>query len=233
MISLNSEQEPSDILGKIRKAEETIEEALWKAVKDLDRQRELKTYREVKALLASLSELSPKMEKERDRVLAYCLIRIDATLTKLGASDHDAAVRRTREALETAERSEDQTQITRCALAYGIRLLNSGKLPEAEEQFSRVILMAEEHPDNKEIQKVLGGTFIVRAHILQGKSIYDQALHILKEAITVLSPVEDHAGLAQANKLLAQIYSGLGDKPSSDQCRARAKEYQEKAKLRS
>ncbi len=228
--SLNREQEPNDILKKIKKAEETIEEALWKAVQDFDRQKELETYQQVETLLVSLSGLSPEMERERDRVLAYCLLRIDDTLIRLGAMDNDAALERTREALETAERSEDQTQIARCALAYGTRLLNAERLPEAEEQFSRVILMAEEHPDNEDIQQVLGWAFLVRAHILLGKSLYDQAIHVLKEAIAVLAPIKNYAGLARANKLMAQTYTSLGDKPSADECRARAKEYHEKAK---
>ena len=224
---MNLEQEPIEVL---RKAEEAIEEALWKAVQDLDHQGALETYRQVKALIVSLSGLSPEMEKERDRVLAYCLMRINNTLVKLGAKDVDAALIRTREALETAERSEDPTQIARCALAHGTQLLNSGRIPEGEEQFSRVILMAEEHPDNEEIQQVLGWTFIVRGQILQGKSLYDQAIHVLKEAIEVLAPIENNAGLAKANELMAHVYSSLGDQSSSEQCRIRAKEYQEKAK---
>ena len=224
---MNLEQEPIEVL---RKAEEAIEEALWKAVQDLDHQGALETYRQVKSLIVSLSGLSPEMEKERDRVLAFCLIRIDSTLATLGAKDTDAALIRTREALKTAERSEDPTQIARCALAHGTRLLNSGRIPEGEEQFSRVILMAEEHSDNEEIQQVLGWTFIVRGHILQGKSLYDQAIHVLKEAIAVLAPIENYAGLAKANKLMARLYASLGDSSSAKECRTRAKEYRAKAK---
>jgi len=103
-----------EITKKLEEAEEKIETAIWDAVNDGDLERELKTYTEVKEFLVGLSNLDEKLLKEKNRILAYCLMRIDNTLVGLG--DSEKALERTKESLDFAEKSENIVQIARSAL---------------------------------------------------------------------------------------------------------------------
>ena len=169
----------SEKLKQIKEAEEKIEEALWKAVKDDDHKAELKEYREAEAILRGIEGLTEENDKKRKGILAYCLMRIDNALIEL--DETVGAVERTKEALEIAKESEDIVQIARCSLAHGTRLLSEGEIPQAEMQFTRIIKLAEKNKENSELQQVLAWTYIVRGHILMGKSLYDQAVYLLEE----------------------------------------------------
>ncbi|MCK5159646.1 MAG: hypothetical protein KAR08_10840, partial [Candidatus Heimdallarchaeota archaeon] len=68
-----------EIKKKLVEAEEKIETALWDAVKDENLEKELKVYKEVESFLLTLSNLDDNLMKERNRILAYCLMRIDNT----------------------------------------------------------------------------------------------------------------------------------------------------------
>ena len=220
-------QNQDEILGKLKQAEETIETALWQAVKDSNHEVELQRYQEVKDYLLSLSGLPSDLTQERDRILSYCLMRIDNVLVELG--DSTDAVNRAREALDVAKRSGNPIQLARCALAYGTRLLNVGDLSSAESQFKLVNELAEKYPNDKDIQQTLGWALIVRGHILNGKSLYTQALKVLKEAEEICLSIDNYAGLAQVNGLLAQVYGNLNQPVRVAECKKKAEAYQKKA----
>lgn len=215
-------------LNQIKEAEEKIEEALWKAVEDGNHKAELKEYRETEIILKGIEGLTEENDKKRKGILAYCLMRIDNVLVDLDESK--GAVERTKEALEIAEESEDVIQIARCTLAYGIRLLGEGNIPQAEMQFTRVNKLAEENKENSEIQQVLAWAYIVRGHILMGKSLYDQAVHVLEEAIAICMSIENYAGLAAANRVLINAYKSLSETKKAEEAKQSADFYQEKAK---
>lgn len=218
----------SEKLKQIKEAEEKIEVALWKAVQDGNHKAELKEYRDAATTLNSIEGLTEENDKKRKGILAYCLMRIDNALVELDESV--GAVERTKEALKIAEESEDIIQITRCTLAYGIRLLGEGNIPQAEMQFTRVNKLAEENKENSEIQQVLAWTYIVRGHILMGKSLYDQAVSVLEEAIAICISIENYAGIAAANKVLINAYNSLGETKKAEKAKQSADIYQEKAK---
>jgi len=218
----------SEKLEQVKEAEEKIEVALWKAVKDDDHEAELKEYREAEAILRGIEGLTEENDKKRKGILAYCLMRIDNVLVELNESTE--AVERTKEALEIAKESEDLIQIARCSLAHGTRLLNDGNIPQAEMQFTRVIKLAEENQENSEIQQVLAWTYIVRGHILMGKSLYEQAVYVLEEAIAIGISIENYAGIAAANRVLISAYNNLGEKEKAEKAKQSADYYQEKAK---
>ncbi|UCG01557.1 MAG: hypothetical protein JSW11_18330 [Candidatus Heimdallarchaeota archaeon] len=220
-------QTKEEILGKLRRAEDKIESALWQAVKDSNHEEELQLYKEVRDFLLSLLNLQSDLAQERDRILSYCLMRIDNTLVELG--DNTNAVDRAREAFEVAQRSGNDVQLARCSLAYGTRLLNSGDLPAAESQFKLVYELAERYPNDKDIQQTLGWALIVRGHILNGKSLYTQALTVLEEAEGICLSIENYAGIAQVNGLLVQVYGNLNDPERAEVCKKKAEKYQKRA----
>jgi hypothetical protein len=220
-------QNKAELLAKLKQAEEIIEAALWQAVKDSNHEVELQKYQEVKDYLLSLSGLTSDLTQERDRILSYCLMRIDNALVELG--DSSDTVNRTKEAFDVAQRSGNAVQFARCALAYGTRLLNTGDLPMAESQFKLVYELAERYPNDKDIQQTLGWALIVRGHVLNGKSLYIQALTVLEEAEKICLSIDNYAGLAQVNGLLAQVYGNLNEPGRVEECKKKAEEYQKKA----
>jgi tetratricopeptide (TPR) repeat protein len=228
VFKLNPENNFEELLIKLKEAEETIESAIWQAGKDSDYEKELSNYKQVKSFLASLGELPHNIEKERNRILSYCLMRMDNALAELG--DEEKAVDRAEEALKLAEKSEDVVQIARASLAYGTRLLNNGEITEAEMQFGRVIRMSEDYPDNRDIQQVFAWSLIVRGHILNGKSLYNQALKLLEEAEEICFSIDNYAGIGQANQVKSLVYRNLGDSGNAEKCLKKAQEYRDKSK---
>ena len=214
-------------LEKIKLAEEKIEEALWTAVRNEDIEAELKTYREVEKILNNLCDLPDTIERERKRVLAYCLMRIDESLNNLGESE--GTLERAEESLLLAIESGDSVQIARSRLAKGIRLLNDGKLPEAENQFTDIIKGGIES-ENSDMQQVVGWTLLVRANVLKGKSLYDQALSVAQDAVGILSIIDNYAGLRQVYSLISLLYLDLGNKDESGKAKDMSAYFEKKAK---
>jgi len=225
---MKNEKNTKEILKKLQDAETKIENAMWQALKDSNFKEELNSYKQVKMFLTSLSNLPDHIEKERNRILSYCLMRMDNAFVELG--DKDKAVERTKEALEIAKKSENIVQIARCSLAYGTRLLNNDMYVQAEEQFTKVINIAEQYPEDVEIQQVLAWTYIIRGHILLGKSLYKQAVKVLEDAEKICLSINNYVGIAKANQLLVQAFKNLGIKESAEECKLKAEKYLKKAK---
>jgi tetratricopeptide (TPR) repeat protein len=214
-------------LAEIKKAESLMESAMWESRENEDYQTEIDAYLSAKEILEGLNDLSPNIQRERDKALSYCLMRTDEALVNMGKED--GTINRLKESLDLAEKSEDSVQIARCHFAIGIRLLNQGDIPEAESNWREVFRLAEGHDDNEEMQQVLGWTLLARAHVVNAKSLYKQAHAILLTAETKLISIKNYAGLAAVHNLLAQVYASLGDSDQSEISRKRASEYNELA----
>jgi tetratricopeptide (TPR) repeat protein len=214
-------------LKRIHDTEKMIEKAVWQAISDENHEKELELYKDAKKILVSLDDLSIDLKKEYARVLSYCLIRIANTEAIL---DLKSDIQNEKEALRLAEMSEDIVQIARASLALGIGLLNQGKLPDAEKQWRRVFKLAEGHDEDRDMQQVVGWTLVVRSNVLMGKSLYNQALALSIKASGILSSIENYAGIAAANRVLANVYRALGNNEQGVVCEQLAEFYQQKAK---
>jgi tetratricopeptide (TPR) repeat protein len=203
-------------------AEELIRQAIWRGTHKQDFKAELTLCSEAKIILDGLSDLDPILEKHRRRALSQCLLRIDHAYVGLG--DHEWTVERTSEALTLAETSGSDVQIARALLSLGNGYLNAGDIASAEHQWIRLLLLAEEYPDDKEMQTVVGWTLIVRGHVLNGKSLYDQAAHVLEDAYSTLVTVGDYFGCASACDLLVNVYSKLDAPEKAATYKSRANE---------
>ncbi|MDF1539962.1 MAG: hypothetical protein P1Q69_13780 [Candidatus Thorarchaeota archaeon] len=216
-----------DAKGVIAQAEEMIENALWESLETENWEQELAGYQKATELLTSLKGLSGAIELERKRVLSYCLMRIDEALVKL--EREEGAIRRAEESLELAIQSGDKVQIARSKLALGIRLLNEGKLPAAESHFGDIITEGQDSED-EDMKQVVGWAFLVRANILKGKSLYDQALYIAETAAGLLAGIKNYAGLAQTYSLIAKLQMDLGNPGASEDASEASEAYAKKAK---
>ncbi len=205
-------------------AEELIDQAIWRGTHDLDFKSELTLCSEAKIILDGLSDLDPILEKHRRRALSQCLLRIDHAYVGLG--DYEWSVDRATEAVPLAETSGSDVQIARALLSLGNGLLNAGDIPSAERQWVRLLLLAEEYPEDKEMQNVVGLTLIVRGHVLNGKSLYNQAARVLEDAYRTLVGVGDYFGCVSACDLLAEVYLKLDAPEKAETYTSKAKEFQ-------
>ena len=207
-------------------AEELIDQAIWRGTYDQDFKSELTLCSEAKIILEGLTKLDPILEKHRRRALSQCLLRIDHAYVGLG--DYEWSVDRTTEALTLAETSGSDVQIARALLSLGNGFLNAGDIVNAERQWVRLLLLAEENPEDKEMQNVVGLTLIVRGHVLNGKSLYNQAAQVLEDAYSTLVYVSDYFGCASACALLADVYNKLDAPEKAETYISKSDEYKER-----
>ncbi len=218
----------NDPVKTIKQAEVLIEKAVWQALENEDHGAELESYEEAQRILQTLADLSADVQRERDRVMAYCLMRINDARTRLDEKSDEELLK---ESLRLAERSGDEVQTARSTLSMGIHLLNSGQLPEAECHLGRVFDLAEGMEDSRDMQQVVGWTLIVRANILLGKALYGQAKRVTEDAISTLGAIDNYAGLRVAYRILASVYRSLGTEKEAGECMRMAEEYENLAKM--
>lgn len=214
-------------LERIKQAEEMISNALWNSVNNQDYEKELQEYEKAKKLLEEVDSVSCDVGRERDRVLSFCLMRIDNTLVALG--DKKGGVKRMEEALQIAVKSEDKVQIARCFAALGARLAGIGSAEKAEENWGKAITIADCSADY-DMQQIVGWTFISRARFLNQQGKRAEALETAKIAEEKLKAIENYAGVANANALMAEIYKVLGDQRNEQRCKKIGEDYMDKAK---
>ncbi|MFX1481751.1 MAG: hypothetical protein ACFFCP_01030 [Promethearchaeota archaeon] len=207
-------------------AEELIDQAVWRGNYDQDFKSELTLCSEAKIILEGLSNLDPILEKHRRRALSQCLLRIDHAYVGLG--DTEWSIDRATEALTLAETSGSDVQIARALLSLGNGYLNAGDIVNAERQWVRLLLLAEDYPIDKEMQDVVGWTLIVRGHVLNGKSLYEQAARVLEDAYATLVMVGDNFGCASACDLLAELYIKLESPEKASTYKSKGEECRER-----
>jgi len=198
----------------IKAIEEMIEAAMWDAISAVDAKKEIEVYRKAESQLLALTDLSPDDLLEQKRVLSYCLMRLDEALSNIGETE--GSMTRAEKSLQLAIESGDLVQIARSRLMVGVRLLNIGELPEAESYFADVITGGIDS-DDSEMQQVVGWTLLVRANILKGKSLYDQALYVAQDAAGFLSRIENYRGLEQVYSLMAKLYMDIGNPEKAEE----------------
>ena len=127
-----------------------------------------------------------------------------------------------------AETSGSDVQVARALLSLGNGLLHIGDIENAERSWVRLLLLAEEYPEDPDMNHVIGWTLITRGHVLNSKSLYDQAALVLEDAESTLESVGDNFGVLTANDLLAKVYAEIGKAKKSNHCGQKADEYRER-----
>jgi tetratricopeptide (TPR) repeat protein len=225
--STSKKEHEAEDLRRIKDAEDLIEKTIWEALRNRNHQAELQGYLRARQILEALSKLSPALEKAKNRVLAFCLMRIDDALVSAG--DTSESVARMKDALEVAQRSEDQVQIARCLLALGARLASAGSNAEAEEYWGKALSIAEGHAE-RDMQQIVGWTLITKAHFLTRSGRNEEALKVLQNAERTLEAIDNFAGIANADTLIADIYRALKDERNERRYREKSQRFMEKAK---
>jgi tetratricopeptide (TPR) repeat protein len=223
---MNQSKNEEEILAKIKNADELIERTMWDALRNQDHDAELRGYEQARQALEALSELSPSLKKERDRVLAFCLMRIDDALVRLG--DKGDSVSRVKHALQVAQRSQDNIQIARCLLALGTRLASAGSIAEAESYWDKTLSLAEGRTE-RDMRQIVGWTLIVKGRFQSQTGEAKIALETLERAEGTLEAIDNYAGMANADALMAEIYRTLKDNFNEKKYREKSRKFMEKA----
>lgn len=213
----------NDSESVIQEAAALVDHATWRSTHDQDYSAELEMCRTAKKALEQLSGLNPELEKLRRKTLSQCLLGIDNALVRLGRND--GSVDRATEALNLAETSGSDVQVARALLALGNAFLSSGNIEHAEQSWVRLFLLAEACPEDSSMNQVVGWTLITRGHVLNTRSLYDQAVRVLEDADSTLEGIGDNFGVSTANDLLSDVFSNLGDEENSEQCSLKADEF--------
>lgn len=213
----------NDVLLRIQAIESVIEDVMWTCVQNKDYERALQEYENAQQELESIAVFTEEGERHRNRVLSYCVMRINDALEILDRSE--GSLERAEDSLKLAVESGDRVQILRSKMALGVTLLNSGNLQEAESHFSDIILQTQDETENRDIIQIYGWTLIVRVNILLGKSLYNQAKELATQALGVLSGIKNYAGLRTACSLLSRVYEIEGDTEEAESYRQRSEEY--------
>ncbi|MHA1637896.1 MAG: hypothetical protein ACTSUB_07765 [Candidatus Thorarchaeota archaeon] len=138
------------------------------------------------------------------------------------------AIETSRLELRKANESGDSYTIALARFQLGLDLLGSEKIADAEEQW-QTVLTEHLNSEDAKMRVLIGEILLVRAYILRGKSLYNQAIEVALEADAYLGK-DDHAGHASANQLLAELYQAQGDTEKSDMSRELSESYQAKIK---
>lgn len=224
---MSNRNREEDYLKEIKGSEELIEKIMWEAMRKKDEKAALQAYEEVRKTLEEMTGLSPALEKEKNRVLAFCLMRIDDALVSVG--DTKGSVERMKEALEIAENSGDSVSVARCLLALGARFASAGSLVEAERYWNRALDIAEGRKE-RDMQQIVGWTLIAKAQFLVRAGKKKEALELLERAELTLEAIDNYAGVANADSLMAEIYGKLKDKNNENKYRLKSKRLMQKAK---
>jgi tetratricopeptide (TPR) repeat protein len=190
----------------------------------------MREYEKAKQILETLPKLSQNLEKERNTILSYCLMRMDSALVAIG--DIKESIKRMKKALATAKKSQDKVQIARCLTGLGARLASAGFAAEAEENWNKALAMAEGNSEY-DMQQIVGWTHIVKARFLNQQGRHIEALKTARQAEAILEAINNYAGVANATALIADIYKSLNDNSNEQRYREKSKEFWEKAKTES
>ena len=136
------------------------------------------------------------------------------------------AIETSRLELTKAIESGDSYAIALARFQLGLDLLGSDNVADAEEQW-RTVLTEHLNSEDAKMRALVGEILLVRAYVLRGKSLYNQAIEVALDADARIAK-DDHMGHASANRLLAELYQALGDSEKSNMSRELSESYQAK-----
>lgn len=128
--------------------------------------------------------------------------------------------------LTKAIESGDSYTIALARFQLGLDLLGSEKVMDAEEQW-QTVLTEHLNSEDAKMRVLIGEILLVRAYVLRGKSLYNQAIEVALDADARIAK-DDNMGHASANRLLAELYQALGDSEKSNMSRELSESYQAK-----
>jgi tetratricopeptide (TPR) repeat protein len=209
-----------DILNGIQQIEAQIEEALWSLEVEDQLESALAAYQAAEARLNDLhTDQETPAYHEKQRVLAYCLMRQGNILRQLGRNA-EAAVLSERE-IRAARKSGDEIMLARSLLSYGTNQFVAGERVRGLE-YMRAARDLFECGDSDDHKQGLGWYWILQADLGNAGMLSvnpEEILAMADRALAILKPIENWPGVARAYAARASAHEQLGEEETAAQDR--------------
>jgi hypothetical protein len=215
-------------MQKLAQLESIIDSALQDQEMKEDLEGALEVYRRVEqALLEEKLGGSAEAEQERQRLLAYCLMRQGNIHRQLGNSV--AASRLGQREMAAARASGDEITLARSLMSQGTNLVLEGEPKTGVELIleARVLF---ENGDGYEHQQGLGWSWVLEADLGNAglvKMDNLEILHAAEQARAILEPIENWPGVARAYAARAAVLTAIGDENAAEQARQEKHRFEE------
>lgn len=202
----------TEITAAIKRCEGEIEAALASLEQSGQLNEALAAYRAVEAKLEALDLASEHLAyAEKQRVLAYCLMRQSNILRQIGQAQE--AVELSEREITAARASGDDVTLARSLMSYGANRIVRGEVEQGL-AFIEEARSLFESGDGYDHKQGLGWYWILRADlgnagILPGE--VSEVVDAAGQALAILLPLENWPGVARAYAARAQAHEALGD----------------------
>jgi len=201
-----------EIAERIQQIEAQIEEALWSLEVEGQLESALAAYQDAEAQLgALLTEDESHAYHEKQRVLAYCLMRQGNILRQIGRGDEALAL--AEREMRAAHRSGDEIMLARSTLSYGTNQLVAGDVARGLE-YMRAARDLFECGDSYDHKQGLGWYWILQADLTNAGMLSGEPTEVLamaERALALLEPIENWPGVARAYAARATAHQQLGE----------------------
>jgi tetratricopeptide (TPR) repeat protein len=219
----------AETLAVIKQCEDQIEAALQSLEMAGELGQALRIYRAVEARLDAIDEAQEHAaHTEKQRVLAYCLMRQGNILRQTG--DLQEARELGEREMAAARKAADELTLARSLMSNGTNLLASGEIERGlglvEE--SRSLF---EKGEGYDCKQGLGWYWILRADLGNAGLVGEQPTEVVdaaEQALEVLLPLENWSGVARAYAARAVAYERMGEHAAAAADRKAQQHYQSK-----
>lgn len=211
----------------IKQCEDEIENALVSLEQAGQLNEALAVYRDVETTLEAL-DITPgnRAYTQKQRVLAYCLMRQVNILRQLGKIEEASAL--SERELSAARSSEDEVTIARSLMSYGTTLLVAGDLEKGLTFIEKARHLFEKGTSYDHKQG-LGWYWILKADLLNAEIVAGGPADVIdacSRALKVLVPVKNWPGVVRAYAARAQAYEITGEHEKAAADRKAQAEYE-------
>lgn len=196
----------------LTQCEDEIEKALISLEKSGKLHEALTVYRNVEAAIEAV-ESSPGdlMYAQKQRVLAYCLMRQGNILRQLGQMEEAAAL--SQREITAAMASHDEIALARSLMSHGTSLLASGEVEKGLKFIDKARPLFEKGTTYDHKQG-LGWYWILKADLMNAEITVGTPYEVVTacdEALSVLLPIRNWPGVARAYEARAKAYERQGE----------------------
>lgn len=210
----------------LKQCEEGIEKALL-LEQSGQLNEALAVYCDVEVVIEALN-ITPGdlLYAEKQRVLAYCLMRQGNVLRQLGQVEEASAL--SERELSAARASQDEITFARSLMSHGATCIVNGEMEKGLKFIERAHHLFEKGKSYDHKQG-LGWYWILKADLVNagiGAGRPSEVVDACGKALEVLEPIKNWPGIARAYAARAQAYERLGEHEKAAADRKAQSEYE-------
>ena len=213
----------------LRQCEDEIETILTSVEQSGQLEEALAGYNTVEASIEAV-ECSPgdPVYSQKQRILAYCLMRQANILRQVGHVKEAAAL--SERELTAARASGDEITLARSLMSHGTTFLAAGDIDKGT-AFIEEARSLFEGGTSLDHQQGLGWYWILKADLINATIIKGDPSDVIdacERALKVLTPIKNWPGVARAYGARAYAYESLGNPEKAASDREAQSEYEKK-----